>query len=116
MQNPDGPLDNSESAEGVYKKIFKLYEQEKFAAVIEQANDQIIRFSGDPIVPRMELLKTYATGRLYGYQAYKEGLDFIALNYPNSEVGKEAAALAIDAEKLAIPSEFAQKIAVLILN
>ena len=56
--------------------------------MIEQANNQIIRFAGDPIIPKLELLKTYASGRLYGYQAYKDGLDFIALNYPSSEVGK----------------------------
>ncbi|KQC32308.1 hypothetical protein AAU57_02425 [Nonlabens sp. YIK11] len=107
LQNPDGKLDTSETAEGVYNRIFKQYEQENYAAVIEQANNQIIRFAGDPIIPKLELLKTYASGRLYGFKAYKEGLDFIALNYPSTEVGKEAAVLAADAEKLVIPSEFA---------
>ncbi|SCY34584.1 protein involved in gliding motility SprE [Nonlabens sp. Hel1_33_55] len=107
LQNPTGTFDNSETAEGVYNIIFKQYEQENFATVIEQANNQIIRFAGDPIIPKLELLKTYASGRLYGFQAYKDGLDFIALNYPSSEVGQEAATLAADAEKLAIPSEFA---------
>lgn len=107
LQNPEGQLDNSESAEGIYNKIFKLYEQENYAAVIDQINNQILRFAGDPIIPKLELLKTYASGRLYGFQAYKDGLDFIALNYPNSEEGKQAALLAIDAETLAIPKEFA---------
>ena len=106
LQNPGDQLDTSESAEGIYNRIFKQYEQENYAAVIEQANNQIIRFAGDPIVPKLELLKAYASGRLYGFQAYKDGLDFVALNYPSTEVGQEAATLAADAENLAIPSEF----------
>ncbi len=106
LQNPTGPLDNSESATGVYNKIFKLFEQEQFATVIQQTDEQITRFAGDPIVPKMELLKTFASGRLYGYKVYKEGLDFIALNYPNSEAGQEAAAIAAQAETAAIPNAF----------
>jgi len=107
LQNPQSALDNTGSPERVYNGIFKEYEQENYATVIAQTEEQILRYSGDPIVPKLELLKTYASGRLYGFKAYKEGLDFVALNYPSSETGKEAAALAADAEKMQIPETFA---------
>jgi hypothetical protein len=107
LQNPESALNTAGSPEGVYNGIFKQYQQENYAAVIAQTEEQIIRYNGDPIVPKLELLKTYASGRLYGFKAYKEGLDFVALNYPGSEVGKEAALLSEDAEKLQIPETFA---------
>lgn len=106
LKNPQSALDNTGSPEGVYNGIFKEYGQENYASVIAQTEEQIIRFSGDPIVPKLELLKAYASGRLYGFKAYKEGLDFVALNYPGSEVGKEAAVLAKESEKLQIPESF----------
>ncbi len=106
LQNPESALDNTGSPDAVYNQIFKQYAQGNFSAVVTQAEEQIIRYGGDPIVPKLELLKTYAAGRLYGFQAYKDGLDFIALNYPGSEVGEEAAILAAEAEKLQIPETF----------
>lgn len=36
------------------------------------------------------MLKASAIGRLRGFEAYKEALNYIALNYPNKEEGKEA--------------------------
>ncbi|BAO54777.1 type IX secretion system periplasmic lipoprotein PorW/SprE [Nonlabens marinus] len=106
LQNPESALDTTGSPEGVYNRIFNVYEKGNFAEVIDLTEQEIIRYSGDPIVPKLELLKTYASGRLYGFKAYKDGLDFIALNYPGSEVGKEAAQLAADADKLQIPEKF----------
>ncbi len=106
LQNPESALDNTGSPEGIYNGIFKEYEQGNYATVITQTEEQIIRFNGDPIVPKLELLKTYATGRLYGFKAYKEGLDFVAFNYPSSATGQEAAILAAEAEKLRIPETF----------
>lgn len=106
LQNPQNATDDTGSPEAVYNRIFKQYVQGNYAAVITQAEDEIIRSSGDPIIPKLELLKTFASGRLYGLKVYKEGLDFVALNFPSSEEGKEAAALAIEAEKINIPETF----------
>ena len=41
-------------------------------------------------MPKLELLKTTANARLYGFKSYKKGLNYLALNYPNSNEGKEA--------------------------
>ena len=39
---------------------------------------------------RIEFLKAVSKARLYGYESYKEAVNFIALNYPNSPEGKKA--------------------------
>ena len=57
-------------------------------------------------MPRLELLKAFAAGRLYGFQEYKKGIDYVALNFPNTEVGKSAQKLSADAEALQIPEVF----------
>ena len=47
-------------------------------------------YNGNDIVPKLELLKATAIGRRDGFEAYKKALNFVALNYPNSEEGKKA--------------------------
>jgi len=42
------------------------------------------------IVPKFEFLKAVSKARIYGYESYKEAVNFIALNYPNSPEGKKA--------------------------
>jgi hypothetical protein len=42
------------------------------------------------MVPKFEILKASASGRLEGLEAYKKGVNYIALTYPNSEEGKKA--------------------------
>ena len=42
------------------------------------------------MVPKFEILKASAKGRLYGFESYKESINYIALNYANSEEGKKA--------------------------
>ncbi|MDA8686818.1 hypothetical protein N9L94_07375, partial [Robiginitalea sp.] len=44
-------------------------------------------FPGDPLVPKFEMLKANAIGRVRGFAAYQELLNQIALDYPNSEEG-----------------------------
>jgi tetratricopeptide (TPR) repeat protein len=106
LQNPDTDLTTSDSPDAVYKQLYRNYEQGNYLAVIDQANQEIVRYSGDPIVPKIELLKAYASGRIYGFNTYKEGLDYVALNYPGSEEGKQAESLAADAARLKIPEAF----------
>ena len=58
--------------------------------MISEAEKNIKLFEGDAFVPKFEILKASASGRLYGFDAYKEGVNYIALTYPNSEEGKHA--------------------------
>lgn len=91
LRNPDSGLAKDEnSPESLYEKLFEDYGNQKFQEVIDKASTYVIQFEGDPMVPKFEILKASAKGRLYGFDAYKEGVNFIALTYPNSPEGKQA--------------------------
>nr|WP_321229388.1 tetratricopeptide repeat protein [uncultured Psychroserpens sp.] len=78
------------SPESLYKKIFKQFGDQQYVEVVTKAEQYITQFEGDPLVPKFEILKASANGRLNGFEAYKKGVNYIALTYPNSEEGKKA--------------------------
>lgn len=80
----------NETPESAYMKWYKLYRQEQFVTVLENADALINQFSGDQIVSKFELLKANAIGKLKGLAAYKNALQGVADNYPNTEEGKNA--------------------------
>ncbi|WP_349238949.1 tetratricopeptide repeat protein [Flavobacterium yafengii] len=80
----------NETPESAYTKWYKLYQQEQFVTVLENSDALINQFSGDEIVSKFELLKANAIGKLKGVTAYKNALQVVADNYPNSEEGKNA--------------------------
>ncbi|WP_449500882.1 type IX secretion system periplasmic lipoprotein PorW/SprE [Aegicerativicinus sediminis] len=91
LANPDSLLAKDQnSAESIYEELFARYEAQEFGDVIEEAEKYIDQMQGDPIVPKFEFLKASAKGRLYGFEAYKEGINYIAVTYPNTEEGKRA--------------------------
>ena len=91
LKNPAAVLGNdAQGPEARYKILFEKFEASQYQDVIDSCAEEIIRFEGDEIVPKLELLKTSAKGRLYGFKDYKEGLNYIALNYPNAPEGKQA--------------------------
>jgi hypothetical protein len=80
----------NETPESAYSKWYKLYRQEQFVTVLENVDALITQFSGDQIVSKFELLKANAIGKLKGLTAYKNALQGVADNYPNTEEGKNA--------------------------
>lgn len=91
LLNPQAVLAGSEnSPESKYAQLFKLFEQQQFLAVITGAEENISLFTGDPMVPKFEMLKANAIGRLQGFESFKEALNYVALNYPNNPEGKKA--------------------------
>ena len=87
---------NFESAESIYNKWFKLYQQEQFELVLDNSDQLITQFSGDEMVSKFELLKANTIGQLKGLTAYKNALQTVADNYPNSEEGKSAQSIIND--------------------
>lgn len=87
--NPDA-ISQTETPESVYAKWYKAFQEEQFIAVIEHSDSLITQFSGEDIVSKFELLKASAIGKLKGVTAYKNALQEVADNYPNSEEGKGA--------------------------
>jgi len=91
LRNPNSQLATDESSpEFKYKQLYKEFEASKYADVIQKADDYITIYNGNSIVPKFELLKATALAREKGFDAYKKALNFVALNYPNSEEGKQA--------------------------
>lgn len=91
LLNPKSEMSKDEnSPESIYERTYASYEAQNFQEVIDQSDKYVLEFEGEPIVPKFEILKASAMGRLHGFEAYKEGVNYIALNYPNSEEGKRA--------------------------
>lgn len=91
LLNPSSEFAKDENSPvRIYENLYEQFSNQKYAEVIAEAEINITKFEGDPIVPKFEILKASAKGRLYGFEAYKEGVNYIALTYPNSEEGKRA--------------------------
>jgi tetratricopeptide (TPR) repeat protein len=91
LRNPNSSLATDESSpEFKYKKLYKDFEASKYQLVIDTCDEYITTYNGNDIIPKLELLKATALGRQQGYEVYKKALNFIALNYPNSDEGKQA--------------------------
>jgi len=89
--NPRAVLEgDADSPEARYATLYKLYQQQEFLKVITGSEENIDQFTGDPIVPKFEMLKANAIGRLNGFEPFKEQLDYVALTYPNNPEGKKA--------------------------
>lgn len=91
LLNPQAVLEgDSDSPDAQYAALYKEYEAQRFLEVITTSQDYINRFTGDPIVPKFEMLKANAIGRLQGFESFKEALNYVALTYPNNPEGKKA--------------------------
>lgn len=91
LRNPNSQLPTDESSpEFKYKQLYKDFEAAKYAEVIEKSDTYMMEYNGNEIVPKLELLKATAIGREQGFEAYKKALNFIALNYPSADEGKQA--------------------------
>ena len=107
LLNPQSELSKDEnSPEAIYTRLYEQFENENYAEVITEAEIQIKRLEGDDFVPKFEILKTSAKGRLYGFEAYEEGINYIALTYANTEEGKKALDLLENAIPILANKEF----------
>ena len=73
-----------------YQKLYKKYELNTNVALLEEVDAALDLYTGEEIASKFELLKANILGKLKGVDEYKVALNFVALNYPNSQEGKEA--------------------------
>lgn len=91
LRNPDVLLATDESSpEFKYKELYHQFENHEYEDVIAKVEEYIILYEGTELVPKFELLKATAIGRKDGFEAYKQALNFVSLNYPNSQEGAQA--------------------------
>ena len=84
------------SPEARYAALFEAFEAQRYLEVITGSEEAIQQLTGDPIVPKLELLKANAIGRLQGFENFRDALNYVALNYPNTEEGRKAGAIIAD--------------------
>lgn len=91
LKNPELVTERDEnSPESLYEALYIQHENQEYATVISKSEDYIKTFDGESMVPKFELLKATATGRLYGYEAYKKAVNYLAITYANTPEGKQA--------------------------
>ncbi|WP_026451791.1 tetratricopeptide repeat protein [Aequorivita capsosiphonis] len=91
LRNPNSQLPTDESSpEFKYKQLYHEFEAAKYAEVIQKSDEYMVIYNGNDILPKFELLKATAIGRQQGFEAYKKALNFVSLNYPSSDEGKQA--------------------------
>lgn len=82
-----------ETPEIAYNKLYKLYETGEYRTVYTNVEAAINQYTGEEMVSKFELLKANTVGKLKGLAEYKKALNFVALNYPYSDEGKQAETL-----------------------
>jgi tetratricopeptide (TPR) repeat protein len=90
IRNPGLAIELEDQAQKKYEELYELFEQGEYQQVIALSTTYGEKFKGDDLLPRIELLKALATGRIYGILAYKDALNYVALNYPQTDAGKKA--------------------------
>ena len=94
LSNPEVALAKDDSSpESIYEDTYKQFEAQEFQTVITKCEKYISAFEGDDIVPKFELLKAFAKGRLEGFDTYKKAINDVAVNYANTEEGVQAQAI-----------------------
>ena len=89
---PNEVLDkkSTKTAEGTYREIYFTYKSGDYLNTIYDISKALRTFEGMPIIPKLELLKAYAFAQTKGKKAFMSALDYIVLNYSNTEEGKKA--------------------------
>jgi len=91
LQNPEQVTEEDKnSPEKLYEALYNQYKNQEYADVIYKSKDYIDKFDGEPIIPKLELLKATAIGRLHGYNDYKKAINYLAVTYANTIEGKTA--------------------------
>ncbi len=110
LLNPRAVLSQAtDSPEAKYAQLYEQFGAQDFLGVITGAEENIQNYTGDPMVPKFEMLKANAIGRLQGYESFREALNYVALNYPNNPEGKKAQQMIEEQLPKLEPREFSQE-------
>jgi len=73
-----------------YEKVYSQYLQQNYSATIAGADNALIEYTDDPLIPKFQYLRAMALGALEGKEAMKVALDTLVAQYPASEEGLQA--------------------------
>ncbi|PNQ75438.1 hypothetical protein C1T31_01050 [Hanstruepera neustonica] len=107
LLNPESALAQDDSnPEHVYNRLYKKLEDQEYQVVVDETNKFITIFEGEKIVPKLELLKANAMGRLYGFEEYSKAIGYIAYTYANTPEGAQAKVITDELFPKLSPKEF----------
>lgn len=91
LNNPESVNQkDKDSPDALYERVYALHENQEYAQVIAKSEAYINRFEGTYIVPKFELLKATAMGRLLGFDAYEKAINYVAVTFANTPEGRQA--------------------------
>lgn len=73
-----------------YREIYYAYKENEFKEVIRKIDELLPSIQNSELIPKFELLKAYAIGKYDEKESYKKALEFVFINYGNTEEGKKA--------------------------
>ncbi len=84
--------EENKSPEAEYSTLFRKYKNEEYRDLVPLVEKAILKYTGDEIQPKFELLRANNLGKVQGLAAFKKALNEVSLNYPNIQEGKDAEA------------------------
>lgn len=96
IQNPNAVIKEEvevNEIEKTYKEIYYLYKDNKFEETITKTDEILPKIQNSKLISKFELLKAYAIGKYKNKEDYKIALEYVAVNYGNTEEGKKAKAV-----------------------
>ncbi|MSP84957.1 MAG: gliding motility protein [Flavobacteriaceae bacterium] len=93
LSNTNPEIAGIDTPEKAYNKLYKLYESGDYRIAYSELEKAVDQYMGEELLSKFDLLKANTMGKLNGIIEFKKALNFVALNYPNSEEGKKAEAL-----------------------
>ena len=89
----NGISENENNApEAEYASLFRMYKDAEYRNLVSLVDKAVLKYSGDEIQPKFELLRANNLGKVQGLAAFKKALNEVSLNYPNIQEGKDAEA------------------------
>jgi tetratricopeptide (TPR) repeat protein len=93
IKNPEKKVEEDVTVnelETTYKNVYYLYKKGEYENVLRSVNNLLPTIAYSKLKPKFELLKAYAIGKYQDRETYRKALEFIAVNYGNTDEGKNA--------------------------
>ena len=91
INNPDQVnKEGKESVDFLYESIIKNFGDRDFREAIVVSDKVIKTYPTDEIIPKVELIRALAIGKLGTPKEYEVALEYVMYNYPNDEVSETA--------------------------
>jgi len=73
-----------------YEGLYKMYKEENYAAVVSGADQALLDYSDDPLLPKFKYIRALALGSLGGKEEMRIALDSLIAQHPSTEESLQA--------------------------